>query len=248
MTAAHIAAQGSQVCHCEAPTGPWQSRRTRPNREKAIGENATASPRLHPKGTFSRFALRAPRQGSASCISALPYNILSKKSKIAINPDFSVPISPFRLLSQKKSVMMEGRICNCIFHGRFCRCPAFFRCITQLRPVKTNEGHGLSPGRLSKKLPSQKLRREETCERKPSGRPFASNHPPQRQNCKIRYNKILFCNSESSLAKSPKGFFDKLTGFRPAPTGLCLHAGEEGFSWKKMICYGSWGPSPNPFF
>ena len=99
-----------------------------------------------------------------------------------------------------------------------------------------------------KKLPSQKLRREEKRERKPSGCPFASNHPPQRQNCKIRYNKILFCNSESSLAKSPKGFFDKLTGFRPAPTGLCLHAGEEGFSWKKMICYGSWGPSPNPFF
>jgi hypothetical protein len=94
--------------------------------------------RLHPKGTFSRFALRAPRQGSASCISALSYNILSKKSKIAINPDFSGPISPFRLLSQKKSVMMEGRICNCIFHGRFCRCPAFFRCITQPRPVKTN--------------------------------------------------------------------------------------------------------------
>ena len=248
MTAAHIAAQGSQVCHCEAPTGPWQSRRTRPNREKAIGENATASPRLHPKGTSSRFALRAPRQGSAGCISALSYNILSKKSKIAINPDFSVPISPFRLLSQKKSVMMEGRICNCIFHGRFCRCPAFFRCITQPRPVKTNEGHGLSPGRLSKKLPSQKLRREEKRERKPSGCPFASNHPPQRQNCKIRYNKILFCNSESSLAKSAKGFFDKLTGFRPAPTGLCLHAGEEGFSWKKMICYGSWGPSPNPFF
>ena len=35
------------------------------------GENATAFPRLHPKGTSSRFALRAPRQGSASCISAL---------------------------------------------------------------------------------------------------------------------------------------------------------------------------------
>ena len=246
MTAAHIAAQGSQVCHCEAPTGPWQSRRTRPNREKAIGENATASPRLHPKGTSSRSGRHVREARVASALSS--YNILSKKSKIAINPDFSGPISPFRLLSQKKSVMMEGRICNCIFHGRFCRCPAFFRCITQPRPVKTNEGHGLSPGRLSKKLPSQKLRREEKRERKPSGCPFASNHPPQRQNCKIRYNKNLFCNSESSLAKSPKGLFDKLTGFRPAPTGLCLHAGEEGFSWKKMICYGSWGPSPNPFF
>ena len=210
MTAAHIAAQGSQVCHCEAPTGPWQSRRTRPNREKAIGENATASPRLHPKGTSSRFALRAPRQRSASCISALSYNILSKKSKIAINPDFSGPISPFRLLSQKKSVMMEGRICNCIFHGRFCRCPAFFRCITQPRPVKTNakkQGTRAFARQTVKKLPSQKLRREEKCERKPSGCPFASNHPPQRQNCKIRYNKILFCNSESSLAKKPKGTF-----------------------------------------
>ena len=87
---------------------------------------ASAFPKLHSKGTSSRFALRAPRQGSASCISALSYNILSKKSKIAINPDFSGPISPFRLLSQKKSVMMEGRICNCIFHGRFCRCPALF--------------------------------------------------------------------------------------------------------------------------
>ena len=201
----------------------------------------------------TRYELQLPPRDrhvrEARVASALsPYNILPEKSKIAINPDFSVPISPFRLLSQKKSVMMAGRICNCIFHGRFCRCPALFRCITQPRPVKTNKGHGLSPGRLSKKLPSQKLRREEKRERKPSGCPFASNHPPQRQNCKIRYNKILFCNSESSLAKSPKGFFDKLTGFRPAPTGLCLHAGEEGFSWKKMICYGSWGPSPNPFF
>ena len=81
-------------------------------------------PEIAPQGHF--LALRAPRQGSASCISALSYNILSKKSKIAINPDFSGPISPFRLLSQKKSVMMEGRICNCIFHGRFCRCPALF--------------------------------------------------------------------------------------------------------------------------
>ena len=39
----------------------WQSRSTRPDHRKAIGENATAFPRLHPKGTSSRFALRAPR-------------------------------------------------------------------------------------------------------------------------------------------------------------------------------------------
>ena len=40
----------------------WQSRSTRPDHRKAIGENATAFPRLHPKGTSSRFALRAPRR------------------------------------------------------------------------------------------------------------------------------------------------------------------------------------------
>ena len=39
----------------------WQSRSIRLNRGKAIGEIATAFPRLHPKGTSSRFALRAPR-------------------------------------------------------------------------------------------------------------------------------------------------------------------------------------------
>ena len=134
--------QCPQICHCTAAKGPCNLAVPGRITQEDSGEIATASPRLHPKGTSSRFALRAPRQGSASCISALPYNILSKKSKIAINPDFSGPISPFRLLSQKKSVMMEGRICNCIFHGRFCRCPAFFRCITQPRPVKTNEKQG----------------------------------------------------------------------------------------------------------
>ena len=39
----------------------WQSRSIRLNRGKAIDEIATAFPRLHPKGTSSRFALRAPR-------------------------------------------------------------------------------------------------------------------------------------------------------------------------------------------
>ena len=39
----------------------WQSRSIRLNRGKAIGEIATAFPRSHPKGTSSRFALRAPR-------------------------------------------------------------------------------------------------------------------------------------------------------------------------------------------
>ena len=91
----------------------------------------SAKSQLPPRDCTPRALPRASRSGrhvrEARVASALsPYNILSKKSKIAINPDFSGPISPFRLLSQKKSVMMEGRICNCIFHGRFCRCPAFF--------------------------------------------------------------------------------------------------------------------------
>ena len=38
-----------------------QSRSTRYDNRKTIGESVTAFPRLHPKGTSSRFALRAPR-------------------------------------------------------------------------------------------------------------------------------------------------------------------------------------------
>ena len=63
---------------------------------------------------------------------------------------------------------------------------------------------------LAKKLPSRRFRREEKCERKPSGCPFASNNPPQRQNCKTELQNT-FCNFEGSLAKDPKGLFDKLT-------------------------------------
>ena len=36
----------SQVCHCEAPQEPWQSRRMQPEHGKAPGEFATAFPRL----------------------------------------------------------------------------------------------------------------------------------------------------------------------------------------------------------
>ena len=42
-----------------------------------------------------------------------------------------------------------------------------------------------------KELSSQKLRREEKCERKPSGFPFASNNPPQRQNCEIMLQNLI---------------------------------------------------------
>ena len=35
-------------------------------KQESPGENATAFPRLHPKGTSSRFALRAPRRPLAA--------------------------------------------------------------------------------------------------------------------------------------------------------------------------------------
>ena len=76
--------------------------------------------------------------------------------------------------------------------------------------------------RLSKNLPSRKFRREEKCERKPSGCPFAFNHPPRRQNCKIKCYNILFCNSGSSLAKKARrDFFDKLGSGQPGPAHCC---------------------------
>ena len=46
------------TCHYEAPQEPWQSRSTRPDRGKAIGESATASPRF-PR----RFAPRNDKLG-----------------------------------------------------------------------------------------------------------------------------------------------------------------------------------------
>ena len=76
--------------------------------------------------------------------------------------------------------------------------------------------------RLSKSLPSRKFRREEKCERKPSGCPFAFNHPPRRQNCKRKCYNILFCNSGSSLAKKARrGFFDKPGSGQPGPAHCC---------------------------
>ncbi len=63
---------------------------------------------------------------------------------------------------------------------------------------------------VSKNQSSRRFRREEKRERKPSGCPFAFDHPPQRQNCKTELQNT-FCNFEGSLAKDPKGLFDKLT-------------------------------------
>ena len=51
-----------QICHCEeAGAADVAISRHMPNNRKTIGEIAAAFPRLHPKGTSSRFALRAPR-------------------------------------------------------------------------------------------------------------------------------------------------------------------------------------------
>ena len=70
----------------------WQSRSTRPDRGEAVGENVTAFPRLHPKGTSSRFALRAPRRFAPRNDKPLAFTILStavpqrKKSGMPENP------------------------------------------------------------------------------------------------------------------------------------------------------------------
>ena len=62
-----------------------------------------------------------------------------------------------------------------------------------------------------KKLPSHKFRREEKCERKPSGCPFAFDHPPQRQNCKIMIQKLILQFWKQLGKKARRDFFDKLT-------------------------------------
>ena len=61
--------------------------------------------------------------------------------------------------------------------------------------------------RLSKNLSSRKFRREEKCERKPSGFPFAFHHPPQRQNCKIMIQKLILQFWKQLVKKSPEGLF-----------------------------------------
>ena len=64
--------------------------------------------------------------------------------------------------------------------------------------------------RLSKDLPSQKFRREEKCERKPSGLPFAFHLPPQRQNCKIMLQNLILQFGKQLDEKAQRDFFDKL--------------------------------------
>ena len=70
---------------------------------------------------------------------------------------------------------------------------------------------GPQPVRLQENPPSQKFRREEKCERKPSGCPFAFNNPPQRQNCKIMIQKLILQFGKQLGEKAQRDFFDKLT-------------------------------------
>ena len=74
------------------------------------------------------------------------------------------------------------------------------------RMLYTDTG-GPQPVRLQENPPSQKFRREEKCERKPSGCPFAFNNPPQRQNCKIMIQKLILQFGKPLGEKGPKGLF-----------------------------------------
>ena len=66
---------GYQICHCEAPQEPRQSRSTRSDRRKAIGESATASPRF-PR----RFAPRNDKPGSIARSAKPLYNLPACKA------------------------------------------------------------------------------------------------------------------------------------------------------------------------
>ena len=69
---------------------------------------------------------------------------------------------------------------------------------------------------LLKNQSSPKFRREGSCERKPSGYPFASNNPPQRQNCKIMLQNLILQFGKQLDEKAQRDFFDKLLCLFPA--------------------------------
>ena len=73
-----------------------------------------------------------------------------------------------------------------------------------------------------KELSSQKLRREEKCERKPSGFPFASNNPPQRQNCKIMLQNLILQFGKQLVKGVQRDSFDKLSALRFVRRALLL--------------------------
>ena len=72
---------------------------------------------------------------------------------------------------------------------------------------KESDIPGFARSKTVKKLPSRKFRREEKCERKPSGCPFAFDHPPQRQNCKIMLQNLILQFGKQLGEKRPEGTF-----------------------------------------
>ena len=90
-----------------------------------------------------------------------------------------------------------------------------YNCEQKVRTVLRNTARSV---RLSNNLPSQKSRREGSCERKPSGFPFAFHHPPRRQNCKIILQNFILQFCKQLVKKSPERLFDKMTG----ETAACL--------------------------
>ena len=68
-----------QVCHCEAPKGPWQSRSTRPDHRKAAAKTQLpardCTPRALPRASRSgrHVGLRPPRNDKSVCLAPLNY-------------------------------------------------------------------------------------------------------------------------------------------------------------------------------
>ena len=63
-------AQGFQVCHCEAPKGPWQSRSTRPDNKMAPAKTQLPARDSHVASLLGMTNLVALRHGINTSISA----------------------------------------------------------------------------------------------------------------------------------------------------------------------------------
>ena len=166
----------------------------------AAGTGRQCLPEIAPQGNF--LALRA--QGATSAFGLLAMTIWG----LLLFYRQPVPVVRAAPGAACRSPTTHGwRPCQ-TFHFQFSAC-TFPSAV--IPPHKTQAPLRVQRGRrLSKNLSSRKFRREEKCERKPSGFPFAFHHPPQRQNCKIiLQNSIL--QFWKQLVKNPRrDFFDKL--------------------------------------
>ena len=114
------------------------------------------------------------------------------------------------------STAVDSGRCRCFLDGRGAFRASAAACARMLRPEPPDLERGgaaancvniTRESRLSKNLPGQKFRREEKCERKPSGCPFAFNHPPQRQNCKIMLQDLILQFGKQLGEKARRDFF-----------------------------------------